>query len=1004
METNRDERLDFRSVGDLRAELKRLAASYTPEWAFSEENPDVGSVVALIFANQMSENIRKMNLVLDKYHTEFVNMLNLSLRPAYPASGVAVLELLEGGVPGVYVPGGTRLIGQGNGEEDRQILFETTSDLYVTSSRLRDVIAASGFFGKLIPYLGGRGPRLLPGEDAPHEPEEPTAEPELPPVPLFDFSREGVQRWALLLSDDTMFRSLPGSELFVRLRGPQGEDLAPFFADPARFSWRYRSEEGFLPFDSVSARDGSLVLVRGSHTAPQDCEEICVEAVEPVTETVTLQELALSASCGDIPPEVVIGGESELNPAVFLPFGETASLFDECYIGGDAVFSQAGARVELSFRLESQEHLVPLSQAKVEEDLKIIKRKPKTIQYQAARTSPQKVAVEYFNGIGWRKLPCDEDWDTLFDGTHGGQVSIRFLCPADWRPSVQGGYEGRSLRLRILRADDCYLQPCVHTMPRLSGLTLSYSYLDGWKQPQGVRRLCGTTFADLTPRVQAGQPVEAFAVLPYAGNALYLGFDRPMEGGPVSILFEVEENPNLEELPLRFEYSTREGFETLRVVDRTHGLSETGTVLFLPPSQFARREVEGKNRWWLRIVEDRGPLEGGSRTFPLLKRILPNAVEIRNRVTMPEEVFYITASVPYMRFALSARNILSADVFVNETDHLSTPAMRAMLEEHPEDVRAETDYLGEITEFYVRWHEVDNFDHSGPEDRHYTLDRMNSVLCFGDGVNVRIPAARRGPAFTVQAVCCDGSAANLPAGAIQEPFSQLLFISSVTNPIATSSGSDLESVESARERGANLICSKNRLVSELDFVREVRAFAASVRKVRCLAGCDFEGRPRRGAVSIAVMLADYAANNHAFLNLRDRLRAHLLKRCEATLEDLFLGEPIYVEISVSVWAETANPARAFEEQERLRRRIAEYLDPMTGGSGSGWPIGVLPEDAQLSRMLHSAGGGAVVQRYSATVRYTDRSGVHERSLSDMVPGPFMIGVSGAHTVYMKTTS
>ena len=177
METNRDERLDFRSVGDLRAELKRLATSYTPEWAFSEENPDVGSVVALIFANQMSENIRKMNLVLDKYHTEFVNMLNLSLRPAYPASGVAVLELLEGGVPGVYVPGGTRLIGQGNGEEDRQILFETTSDLYVTCSRLRDVIAASGFFGKLIPYLGGRGRRLLPGEDAPHEPEEPTAEP-----------------------------------------------------------------------------------------------------------------------------------------------------------------------------------------------------------------------------------------------------------------------------------------------------------------------------------------------------------------------------------------------------------------------------------------------------------------------------------------------------------------------------------------------------------------------------------------------------------------------------------------------------------------------------------------------------------------------------------------------------------------------------------------------------------------------------------------------------------
>ena len=44
----------------------------------------------------MSDNIRKMNLVMEKYHTEFVNMLNLSLRPAYPASGVVVMDLIQG--------------------------------------------------------------------------------------------------------------------------------------------------------------------------------------------------------------------------------------------------------------------------------------------------------------------------------------------------------------------------------------------------------------------------------------------------------------------------------------------------------------------------------------------------------------------------------------------------------------------------------------------------------------------------------------------------------------------------------------------------------------------------------------------------------------------------------------------------------------------------------------------------------------------------------------------
>ena len=92
----------------------------------------------------------------------------------------------------------------------------------------------------------------------------------------------------------------------------------------------------------------------------------------------------------------------------------------------------------------------------------------------------------------------------------------------------------------------------------------------------------------------------------------------------------------------------------------------------------------------------------------------------------------------------------------------------------------------------------------------------------------------------------------------------------------------------------------------------------------------------------------------------------------------------------------------FELQEELRRRIAEYLDPLSGGSGGGWAIGVLPDEAQLSRMLHSADCGLVVRRFCAVARYADRRGVHERNLSDMRPTPFMIGVSGRHTITIRT--
>ena len=85
-----------------------------------------------------------------------------------------------------------------------------------------------------------------------------------------------------------------------------------------------------------------------------------------------------------------------------------------------------------------------------------------------------------------------------------------------------------------------------------------------------------------------------------------------------------------------------------------------------------------------------------------------------------------------------------------------------------------------------------------------------------------------------------------------------------------------------------------------------------------------------------------------------------------------------------------------------RTTLNAVLKLFSGGSGGGWAIGVLPDEAQLSRMLHSADCGLVVRRFCAVARYADRRGVHERNLSDMRPTPFMIGVSGRHTITIRT--
>lgn len=998
--------IDARTERDLHREIAALAASYTPEWRFDPEEPDAGSAIALIFAAQTAGTIRRLNQVMDKYHTEFVNMLGLSLLAAYPASGVVVVDLIPDTVPGISLPGGTKLMGQHPSAADEPVVFETVGDVYITAARLTDILSISGTFGKIIPILGGPRPvSILP--QPPRVEETVSAPPEQ--IPLFDFSLPGVERSAALIYHRRIFSTGPEAEILLRPMEDGTSSAAARLADPARFRWSYYSGEGTLvPFDGVSARAGDLVLTHGGESGAlnvegQPCGLICAEALTPVEEPVTLSWLRLASACGDTAPTFLCHNDSDLEPGRFLPFGDTASLFDECYLGHDAIFAQQGALITLSLTLSHQERLVTLTPQQERDELKIIKRKPRDITLDTVQTAPQTVAFDYFNGLGWRKLPCLQDWSTLFDGSHPGTHTLVFRCPDDWRPTVAGGYEQRCIRLRITRADNCYLQPCIHNMPVVENVSLSYVYDGAWSLPHYLQVIQGTRIHDLTRRALEGDTLTLFQRLPYAGNALYLGFDQRPNGAPVSLLFDMAESVHFQNAPIRFEYSSLSGWKPLKVVDHTANLSSAGTILFLPPADMAPLPVEGLARHWLRLVDADGVHDHPDRHHPLIRAIHPNAVEVRNVETLADEPFYLRAPGPNMLFPLAAENILSLEVFVNEGDRLTQPMMQELRRTRPEDVRCHYNFLGDISDCFVRWTEVESFDDSRPGDRHYVVDRMNNTIGFGDGVHVAIPTVRDGVAFTVAAKCCRGDLGNLPRNALNALRGNLLYINSVYNPIATFGGSNLESLDSAHRRGAGLLCGGGRLVSETDFVRAVRAFSSAVDKVRCLAGRDMDGREDPARVTITVMMRDYADGAYSFHGIRDRLRRHILERCEATLapEKLLLAEPMYITVSLTVWAETDDPHQAFQLQTAIREAIDAFLDPLAGENHSGWEIGVLPTQAQLGMTLHALRGPGRVARFIATARYVDRTGSHERSLDQLEAGPFAIAVPGRHRIYVE---
>ncbi len=1004
---NRDElMLDLRTHADLCQRLEEIAASYVPEWRFDRKNPDIGSALALIFTSQMADNIRRMNQLPEKYHTEFINLLGITLRPAHPASGIAIVEPMRGTVPGVALPRGTTLMA--DGKDGNSILFETTGDMYITNARIADIISISGTKGRIYSILGD----LKQAQTVPQKMQETQEIPESVEqreqnisFRLFDYDEPGIEKNAILIYHTSVLATDTDTPVQVVFSEKNGVNIASKLADSENYRWSYFSDGEMYAFDSVEAEGETIILCREREstaisTDGAEYHVICVEAINPVQGSMIVNDIRIASSQSSNAPGMILYNGEELDAEECMPFGETVSIFDECYICDEKVFSQQNATVTLSFELSYRKKTLNILAHQEAEELKVIKKKSRVVQYQVAQTSPQRIVLEYFNGQAWRKLANSHTWENLMDGTHSGEFNIVFTVPEDWKSVPINGYDGKSLRIRVVQADNCYLLPCEHTMPVLHNVSLSYVYENSWKQPQLLKTICGTQIKDCTKELLEGKTVAVFNTLAYPEASLYIGFDRPLEGSPISMLFEVEENVHFKMEDITFEYSTRTGFRPMKVIDGTDKFSNSGTILFMPPSDFAASEVEGKQRYWIRLCGEEAATQG---YHTLIKNIRLNAVDIRNQQTQAEETFYVDTVVPDQTFHLAAKNILRADVFVNELGDHSRMQMRKLIEENPDDIRAEQNSIGEITEFFVRWTEVENFDRSQPTDRHYVIDRANSSLIFGDGVNVRIPQAKQGVAISVTPISCDGAVANLPAGAINGLFGNVLYVESVTNPVPTYAGSNLENLESARARGANIISGRRKLISQSDYLRAVRSFSSTIEKVKCLAGYDIEGHQDPSLITIAVMTDDYKTGAYSFKNIRDELLKHLLEGSDATVsaENLILSEPVYIEISVSVWVKADEAVRAFDIKNLIMDSISDFLDPLYGPGRSGWDIGNLPTENQIKMLLQSLQFNGVISRIITVGRYTDKKGTHEVSLDQMPDTPFAIGVNGEHNVYIE---
>lgn len=489
-----------------------------------------------------------------------------------------------------------------------------------------------------------------------------------------------------------------------------------------------------------------------------------------------------------------------------------------------------------------------------------------------------------------------------------------------------------------------------------------------------------------------------------AGSALMLGFDSVLDFPSVTLDLMVWLKAPRSRVPLyadctsttpppvtlAWEYWNGSEWQPLDLLrDETLGFSRSGHVMLLAPAPNAatgplQRAALGEvaaPRFWIRAR-----LTGGAyQRAPQLLAVRTNTVPALQAQTVDAEVLGRATGLDDQVFTLANK-----------------PVLAGTLQLVVDEGRGEEP-----------WEERPDFFASGPQDRHYVLNRSTGEVRFGRGKQLRVPIANPNRPANVIALTYrfgGGAVGNVGAGRLTNLRGGVAGIDAgeVTNLMPAYGGGDEETLDAARSRAAQALKSHERAVTLEDFELHARA-AGDVARAKALAlfHPQFEGVDVPGVVSVIVVptpaqtdpLAD-PAPMPTEATLRN-VCAYLEPRRLATVE-LYALAPKYSEIEVQATLVCRGNADLAEVKENALLMLARYFHPIVGGddstldeNGSGWPFGGDIVYSALLQRLMLAG----VRRVNDVAITLDRK--LQPACSDVALAAHALLRSGAHRITVQ---
>lgn len=958
--------------------LKKLSQSYVPEWHLQEEEPELGSALAFIFADMYDDLIQKTHQIPSKHYIDFLNLQNPMHKSSSGSRGYATLTLSEGTAKGVMVKKGKQLIGTDQNGEN--LVFETTEDVMLVPAVLENIFMIDSEKDELLAHFNKKTNPIL--------------------EPLFLMPKEGtnnLQTHVLTVEDPNLLNLKSAKSIEIVIEDPQNtlreQNTINTLSNPECAAWYYLREGKWLPFEQIAQVSGNIQI---SNANGVGLETPAVQLVLKKPQKITCEAFKINPIATWSTPDALYANEIEIPKRDGQIFSNPFYVYDAFYISSEEVFTKPGSLIQIQIDYVMETFPTPFEVPEPNIKWKNVLKKNDLKEVKEKEILITDLILEYWNGVGWSKLETIEFDPHMFEADPGEftKRTIQFVCPADFENTNVGAYNNRWLRMRILQVENAYTLIGHYHVPKLKKMSMIYTYDRGGKSPQHMIR---REFLEETALKNTDTPLVLFNDYgPLSGKGMYLKYDRKLTGGPIKILFETGTVNSLKMPQFKWQIfklvAGKGRWTDLEVVDETRHFKGTGILTFIGDSDHMKTKLFGEEGYWLRAIQTK---EG---TLPVwIKSIHINTVRMTQKETVMSQYFELKQHDYEQSFKLDYENLENLELWVNEP-YLTEEWLKSQSQTY----RIEKSLDGIIEAIWIKWLPYEEISLMGPETRGYVVDLFEGKIQFGNSVNGYLPQGNISRNVRIDYSVNKGELGNVKAFNVQRLAQSIPNINKVYNPLDLFGGKPPESRTEALSRTASALHHNQRAKSIKDFDDLISAADHEIHRVKTQSHMDPDGKYALGTITSAILPKKSVAHQDYFRGIQQRVYKSLQNKLPCTLipeRTFYVIEAKAVTIDVHLKGIIETIDDYLDVYKNLESQINLYLDTYIGNQQqTGWDIGELPDEAYLLCLLQATEGLKAIDHLVLNAIVNEGYEQREIALKVLGKQSFYIIKGGVHNI------